>query len=80
MKALSYLLDAQHMSRDPLARRVIVRFVDVGSGPDMVLEYAATPPEACEFARAAARTGLSVTVDCEVTDELRPLPCRSLWR
>ncbi|WP_306365093.1 hypothetical protein [Nocardia sp. CC227C] len=53
-----------------------------GPHPDdmVVLEYAATRYEAAEFAAAATRLGMTVTVDARVRPDLRPLPCRRLWR
>ncbi|MEU8897597.1 hypothetical protein [Nocardia sp. NPDC048505] len=76
MTAVSYALGAHHVD---LTRRVVVAFPTLGSAPGLVLEFAATPGEADEFACAASRIGLTVTVDHAVRTGLRPLPCRSLW-
>ncbi|WP_040690282.1 hypothetical protein [Nocardia vinacea] len=60
-------------------RRIVIYFEGVGRGSDLALEYAATFVEACEFAAAALRSGLAVTVDRKLRPDLRPLPCRGLW-
>jgi len=65
---------------DRPTRRVIVYFENPGATGDLVLEYAATYTEACEFASAAVRSGLAIRVDRKIRPDLRPLPCRRLWR
>ncbi|MBY8856695.1 hypothetical protein K7711_09430 [Nocardia sp. CA2R105] len=65
---------------DRPTRRVIVYFENPGATGGLVLEYAATYTEACEFASAAVRSGLAITVDRKIRPDLRPLPCRRLWR
>ncbi|MFC9894516.1 hypothetical protein ACFVMC_12545 [Nocardia sp. NPDC127579] len=79
MTAVSNSLAEYRVSRAELTHRVVVSFSASHPGSELVLEFAATPTEADEFACAARRTGLLVTVDRRVSADLRPLPCRSLW-
>ncbi|NUS42733.1 MAG: hypothetical protein HOQ24_03420 [Mycobacteriaceae bacterium] len=43
------------------------------------LDYRADSAVAHEFAMAAHTVGAVVTIDEEVSDDLRPLPCERLW-
>jgi len=74
--------DEHRVSRVALVRRQLLRIevqFDCAAG-EMRLEYAATTAEARHFAAAMIRRGYRVLVDQKVRRELRPLPCRSLWR
>ncbi len=57
------------------------RRVRVWFGEHLLHDYRAGAVAAQEYATAIGRRfpGLAVTVDDDVTEELRPLPCEQLW-